>query len=485
MVSAASKRIVTHKIKSPHLYSQKHFMPILYQVATRTHTGKVRDHNEDAVGAVLDWRERLALDDELLQQRGHLFAVADGMGGHAAGEVASALAMETLFTEYYTGPWQGDAETMLTAAVQAANRAVWEASENNAAQHGMGTTLVALVHQPGVELVANVGDSRAYRFRAGKISQVTTDHSWVAEQMQNGVLSESEAAKHPLRNVITRSLGSEPEVTPDLFVDEAQPGDIMLLCSDGLSNVVKPKEMANILQAYPLDEAADKLVELTLERGAPDNVSLVLVQVQGKAQRRSKSFLPWLALVVALAALGFFLYRTFAPIRGEQPPVVASPVVLLATLTPEATPARLTPAPAATPTSAGLMAAGSGASVGLGDRTLREISGAGHFTPASENENIEQLQIDSAEQGTVVADLDTGHYVHTEDKDAPELILVGYEIQGQAGVLQPVLVLAPKSDTELLIVWQADDEAAQYYLGMLHPDGRVDAESGLILLERQ
>jgi serine/threonine protein phosphatase PrpC len=323
-------------------------MHILYSVQTRTHPGKVRKSNQDAFGTVLDWREKLGLTDEILQQRGHLFAVADGMGGHAAGEVASQIAIETLFTKYYTGEWI-DPKTTLAAAIVAANRAIFEMAEAHAEMSGMGTTLVAAVYRPEYGLVANVGDSRAYLFRSGRIIQVTRDHSWVAEQVNSGILTEEEAAHHPFRNVITRALGNEGQVEPEFFELPPLPGDTLLLCSDGLSNQVSDREMADILRAYPLDEAADRLVDLALERGAPDNVTLVLVQLQGGAvQRRSKSFLPWLALIAAIIILGGFVLWNFLP-RGAQPLPTTTPDISLGTFTPAVTPTATATA-ASTPT---------------------------------------------------------------------------------------------------------------------------------------
>ncbi len=329
-------------------------MHILYSVQTRTHPGRVRANNQDAYGVILEWRKKLGLTDADLQARGHLFAVADGMGGHAAGEVASQLAIETLFREYYTSPWQGP-QANLKAAIAAANQTILDEAEKHPEMAGMGTTLVAARYRPDDGwLIANVGDSRAYLFREGRIAQVTQDHSWVAEQARSGILTQEQAAHHPLRNIITRSLGGEEDVTPDFFRRDSQPGDILLLCSDGLSNLVDAAEMAKLLKSYPLDEAAEKLEELALERGAPDNVTFILIQLVGGKQRRSRSLLPWLALTAAILILGGFLFWTYA--RPQPSATPAAPVVALATntpilvQTPTAAPlASKTPTPAATP----------------------------------------------------------------------------------------------------------------------------------------
>jgi len=320
-------------------------MHILYSVQKRTHPGKVRANNQDAHGVILEWRKMLGLTDADLQERGHLFAVADGMGGHAAGEVASQLAIETLFREYYTAAWQGP-KANLEAAIATANDVILREAEAHPEMAGMGTTLVAALYRPEEGwLIANVGDSRAYVFRAGRIEQITQDHSWVAEQARSGILTEEQAAHHPLSNVITRSLGGEESVTPDFFRRDANPGDIALLCSDGLSNLVSKKEMAEILKSYPLDEVAEKLLELALERGAPDNVTFILIQLVGGKQRRSRSILPWLALTTAIMILGGFLFWTYARPQPSKPP--DAPVALLTTTPiPSPTPAIPSPAPA-------------------------------------------------------------------------------------------------------------------------------------------
>ncbi len=322
-------------------------MHILYSIQKRSDPGKVRANNQDALGVAPEWRKKLALTDGDMQERGHLFAVADGMGGHAAGEVASQLAIETLFKTYYTAPWQNP-RANLEAAIAAANRAIQEEANAHPEMAGMGTTLVAALYRPEEGwLIANVGDSRGYLFREGRIEQVTQDHSWVAEQARSGVLTQAQAAHHPLRNVITRSLGNEDRVTPDFFRRDALPGDIMLLCSDGLSNLVSDKEMRGLLKSYPLDEAAENLLALALERGAPDNVTFVLIQLVGGKQRRSRSILPWLALFAGVFILGGFLFWTYG--RPQPPATPPAPVAQLVTNTPALTPTtRPLPGPTAT-----------------------------------------------------------------------------------------------------------------------------------------
>lgn len=317
-------------------------MPVLYTVQTRTHTGNVREVNEDSVSTVLDWRTRLDLSDEDLQTRGHLFAVADGMGGHAAGDVASKLAAETLFEHYYGSKRQPEAA--LTDAITAANTNLCEQAEAEPRYAGMGTTLVAALLRGADLTVANVGDSRAYLFRDRQISQITHDHSWVAEQLAAGVLSAEEAARHPYRNVITHSLGPDRDPDPDIFHLNLQPGDILLLCSDGLINMVPDAELAEFLDAYQPDEAADILIERALERGAPDNVSLVLIEFLGEETGKRRLAWPWVLLAT------FLLVILAAALREPLLRLIPGPSGIFAAATSTTAPTPTLPPPTLTPT---------------------------------------------------------------------------------------------------------------------------------------
>jgi serine/threonine protein phosphatase PrpC len=314
-------------------------MTVLYEVQVRTDRGNVRERNEDAVGTVLDWRHPLHLDDPLLDERGHLFAVADGMGGHAAGEIASHLAVATLFRAYYAERRKPPAAA-LTAAIAAAHEAVCQQAAAHRGQADMGTTLLAALWLGADLWIANVGDSRAYLFHEGCLQQVTRDHSWVAEQVAAGLLSPAEAAHHPYRNIITRSLGPQRNAEPDLFHLTTQPGDRLLLCSDGLSNLLSAEEMAAFLATYPLDQAATQMLERALERGAPDNVTLVLVQfhrIKNRVNRRRQRIL---AAMLVILLLGLALYQ----VRRPRPiPATPTPAVLLSLGRLEAPP--LSPAP--------------------------------------------------------------------------------------------------------------------------------------------
>jgi serine/threonine protein phosphatase PrpC len=200
-----------------------------------THVGRQRQHNEDAF---------------LVEKEAGLFLVADGMGGHAAGEIASRIAVDSitefiLHTKEDDGTWPhaydehfSRTTNRLMAAVRMANTRVLEAMRKDARLRGMGTTVVACLAEADTISVAHVGDSRAYMIRDNALSRITNDHSWVFEQVQAGMLSEAEAEKHPLRNVITRALGGALQVTPDASEIATKPGDVFLLCSDGLTGMV-------------------------------------------------------------------------------------------------------------------------------------------------------------------------------------------------------------------------------------------------------
>ena len=499
-------------------------MHILYSVQQRTHPGKVRENNEDAFGTALDWQKKLELSEDTMQQRGHLFAVADGMGGHAAGEVASQMAIEIIFTRYYTGPWQGPRQT-LSAAIEAANEAIWEKANMNAGMSGMGTTLVAALYHPHSWLFANVGDSRAYLFRGGRIKQITKDHSWVAEQVNSGILTVEEAARHPFRNVITRSLGSEPEVQIDFFEQDAQPGDIALLCSDGLSNLVTEKEMGEILQTYALDEAEERLLELSLERGAPDNVTFLLIQLVGEARRHSRSFLPWLALGVTAFLILAFVYWNF--IKSPESNSSETSIVALSTFTPistpQATPVKAvanissltrTPVPiimpraltTATTTSPlptpMLTARAAHTSAPLhilqkdalldSDFTTDEDSGMmlvlgrADVTKVDDRTDIIRMEVEANGNDARIFQTEVEH-IKNEDiasKIADGLVLVGYAQEGEGVIaLSPILLLTPlepdnRGNNRFQVIWQKDDGAVDVFLDKFQLDEDITVIRG-------
>jgi protein phosphatase len=213
-------------------------------------------------------------------------AVADGMGGHRAGEVASAIAMEELAALRGKGPWPNEraATDDLKQAIVRANRRIREAAAGNRELNGMGTTLVALLEDGDSVHLANVGDSRAYLLREGELTQVTVDHTLVQELIDEGKLTPEDAERHPQRSMITRALGVDREVEIDLFTYKLQLGDRLLLCTDGLSGVLEPTQIRNVLlRVRDPQKAADRLVAMANEGGGPDNITVIVVDTAEEA----------------------------------------------------------------------------------------------------------------------------------------------------------------------------------------------------------
>jgi serine/threonine protein phosphatase PrpC len=244
--------------------------PAEMQVAQLSDTGRARPHNEDYVDYYVP------RDPQELTTKGGLYLVADGMGGHQAGEVASRAAVERVIDLYYRDV-EHDVGTSLVRAIRAANRAVYEQAQADASKGGMGTTLVAAVVVGAKVYVASVGDSRAYLIGPGHISQITEDHSWVQEQVRAGLLTPEQARQHPQRNVVTRALGSKPAVEVDLFEGQIGEGDALLLCSDGLSGLVEDRELQSVVASQPPAEAVRTLVALANERGGTDNITVLII----------------------------------------------------------------------------------------------------------------------------------------------------------------------------------------------------------------
>ncbi len=242
-------------------------------VGARTDTGRVRANNQDAVGTWKDLPQTIPFDDS-----GYLFAVADGVGGNEQGEVASALAIETLFHTYY-GDDTTEVPNALKRAVRKANEAVYERGLSQSEDRAMGTTLVAGVIRGTTLTIGNVGDSRAYLFRGRTQStQISKDHSLVAEAVRAGQMTAEDAKKSRQRNVITRALGQRQKVDVDIFEVDLMDNDVVLLCSDGLHGIVDDAEMKQVAQALAPDEAANELIDLANNRNASDNVSAVIVK---------------------------------------------------------------------------------------------------------------------------------------------------------------------------------------------------------------
>lgn len=237
-----------------------------------TDLGQGRDHNEDYCGSFEPE------DPEVLAERGGLYLVADGIGGHQAGDVASQYAVERVLHAYFSDPWASPGEN-LTQAIRRANVELYQEAQKNPAHRGMGTTMVAAAIRGDELTVANVGDSRAYLVREGQIRQISQDHSWVAERVAENLLTPDQARNHPKRNIITRSLGNDPDVEVDVFHEAIQAGDVVLLCSDGLSGMVRDEEMAAVVSRTDSRTAAEKLVHLANERGGPDNITATVIRL--------------------------------------------------------------------------------------------------------------------------------------------------------------------------------------------------------------
>lgn len=272
-------------------------------------TGSFRDHNEDAVRC-WDAAERL------LDSNGMLFALADGMGGHSHGEVASAEALKVLFERYYQAPVaSSEIALVLKQAFRAANNRLFELGAAKGADQMMGTTLVAGVIREKLLVVANVGDSRAYILRGGRAQQVSVDHSLVAEQVKEGLLTPEQARTSRNRNVITRALGHQGSVDPDIFEVPLLPKDAVLLASDGLYNTVGDAEMATTATTEEPDRAAQMLVKMAAERQSTDNASAVVIHFQPEA--------------AFATAIGQDLFKT-APVPRPEPVGRRLPAALIA-----------------------------------------------------------------------------------------------------------------------------------------------------------
>ena len=267
----------------------------------RSDVGLVRGHNEDSF---------------LL--RTPLFMVSDGMGGHAAGEVASSIAVETVGEQ---APGTAD-DVLLGAAVEAANMAVIEASEQGIGKPGMGCTATAVLIEKNKMAVAHVGDSRIYVLRHGTLVRVTHDHSYVEELVDSGQITADEARTHPSRSIITRALGSDPDMYADHFTLEVNTGDRLILCSDGLSGMIPDSEIESLaVSSATPQQAADNLVAAALTAGGADNVTVVVVDVlnDGLAAEARKRLARGAAFVtgVIAAMLAVVALIFFAFIRSE------------------------------------------------------------------------------------------------------------------------------------------------------------------------
>lgn len=260
---------------------------------SRTDVGRVREHNEDS-----------------LVVQPPLYVVCDGMGGHAAGEVASEMAVDIIAQR---APLTADAE-QLGQAVEEANLTIIRAAAHGVGREGMGTTCTAAMVEGTRLVIAQVGDSRAYLVHAGRIQQLTRDHSLVADLVESGQITAEEARTHPNRSVITRALGSDPRMQCDLYEMNVDEGDRLLLCSDGLYSMIDDVQIERIMNMYPdAQDAADMLAEAAVDAGGHDNVTAIVVNVMGdaatrhwKLARKTKVTMTVVAILVVLAFIGAF-----------------------------------------------------------------------------------------------------------------------------------------------------------------------------------
>lgn len=234
-------------------------LPAVILSAFRTDVGKVRANNQDA---------------PIVSEKLRLYGVADGMGGHKGGEVASTSARDDLLREL-----EGKTPSVaaLSSAIEEVNRQIYHQQEHDDALTGMGTTLSVLWMSDNFVYIGHVGDSRVYLLRDGEFKQMTLDHSLVEQLVREGVLTEEEAQNHPMRNIITRAIGTDESVEVDVVVEERRKGDLWLACSDGLHGLVDDRQMRDALRQYAPEKAADVLLKAALDAGGRDNVTLVIV----------------------------------------------------------------------------------------------------------------------------------------------------------------------------------------------------------------
>jgi protein phosphatase len=241
-------------------------------VAAKTDLGRVRENNEDK------FEYFISEDPRVLASRGHVYVVCDGMGGHEAGQIASELTCKTFIDVYLNHP-AADPVSALTAAVTAANRFVLDNARTFPKRRGMGTTLTAVVLIQDKAYTVNVGDSRVYRLRQGELLRLTMDHTVIEEYVKSGMLTPEQAAVHPHKHVLTRAIGGDAEVRPDIEVHDLKPGDTFLLCSDGVVNHLNDDQLGELMRSKSPSEAAWAIVGHALLGGGSDNTTVMVVRV--------------------------------------------------------------------------------------------------------------------------------------------------------------------------------------------------------------
>jgi PPM family protein phosphatase len=252
--------------------------PIPLRAVIKTDLGNVRTNNEDAASFF-----RYA-DQKIAQEKGCLLIVADGMGGHLAGEVASNMAVDIISEEYFKQQ-EGGVEQMLSRAFSFANKRIFEMASGDSKYRGMGTTCTALVVLGSAIYFSQVGDSRAYMYKNKSIMRLTEDHTYVNELVKNGDITEAEAATHPQRNVLTNAMGTKPTLRIDTGRCEWQlePNDRLLICSDGLYDYFTDIELGGMISYGNLQEVADRLIDQAKKRGGKDNITVALAEIAGSS----------------------------------------------------------------------------------------------------------------------------------------------------------------------------------------------------------
>lgn len=241
-------------------------------IGVNSHKGKVREINEDNYNIIKDSNDNVIA-----------FVVADGMGGHNSGEVASKIAVDSVTSRIQTVPSLPDEEGLISDAlvniIQNANQDVFEKAQSSESNSGMGTTLIVAFPKNGKMHIGHVGDSRAYKINNGKLHRITIDHSYIEELLRNGTINHEEAKSHPKKNLITRALGSE-ELEVDYYFSDANEGDTFIFCTDGLTNMVDEDKIESICnnESDP-QKACDELVDLANLNGGEDNITVIVVKI--------------------------------------------------------------------------------------------------------------------------------------------------------------------------------------------------------------
>jgi serine/threonine protein phosphatase PrpC len=257
-----------------------------FEFYSQTDTGRLRTNNEDSVA---------------VDVAGGVAVLADGMGGYNAGEVASQMACEFVCGELVRWLFEAsvsasdsDVKRAMDICVDNANRAIFNAANSNPNYAGMGTTLVLSVFRPGRVLVGHIGDSRAYRWRAGQLQQITKDHSLLQEQIDAGILTPEQAAVSANKNLVTRAVGVEDYVLLETRSHELQSGDIIMMCSDGLSDMLQDREIADIMTRHTsLPELGGALITAANEAGGRDNIAVMLIRALGAPEQPPRTWWPF------------------------------------------------------------------------------------------------------------------------------------------------------------------------------------------------